>query len=55
MSALLDEIIRMRQEKAIEYEEYLAHTADVAKKVNVGKAEDTPAQLSRDTCGDPKA
>lgn len=45
MSALLDEIIRLRKEKAFEYEDYLARIADVAKKVSAGKAEDTPAQL----------
>ena len=45
MSALLNEIIRQRKEKAIEYEDYLARIADVAKKVSAGKAEDTPAQL----------
>jgi type I restriction enzyme R subunit len=45
MSALLDEIIRLRKEKAIEYEEYLARIADVARKVSAGKADDTPVQL----------
>lgn len=45
MSALLDEIIRLRKEKAIEYEDYLARIADVAKKVSIGKADDTPVQL----------
>ena len=45
MSALLDEIIRLRKEKAIEYEEYLVRIADLAKKVSAGKAEDTPVQL----------
>jgi len=45
MSALLDEIIRLRKEKAIEYEDYLARIADVAKKVSAGKADDTPIQL----------
>lgn len=45
MSALLDEIIRLRKEKAIEYEDYLARIADVARKVTAGKADDTPAQL----------
>ncbi len=45
MSALLDEIIRLRREKAIEYEDYLARIADVVKKVSIGKADDTPAQL----------
>jgi type I restriction enzyme, R subunit len=45
MSALLDEIIRQRKEKAIEYEDYLARIADVARRVSAGKADDTPAQL----------
>ncbi len=45
MSALLDEIIRLRKEKAIEYEEYMARIADVAKSVNAGKGPDTPVQL----------
>ncbi|MFO6420287.1 type I restriction endonuclease subunit R [Hylemonella sp. W303a] len=45
MSALLDEIIRLRKEKAIEYEDYLARIADVARKVSAGKADDTPVQL----------
>ncbi|MDC7704705.1 type I restriction endonuclease subunit R [Vogesella indigofera] len=45
MSALLDEIIRLRKERAIEYEDYLAQIADIAKKVSIGRAEDTPPQL----------
>lgn len=45
MSALLDEIIRLRKERAIEYEDYLARIADVANKVTTGRAEDTPQQL----------
>lgn len=45
MSALLDEIIRLRKDKAIEYEEYLARIAEVAKKVSTGKADDTPQQV----------
>ena len=45
MSALLDEIIRLRKEKAIEYEEYLARIAAVVIKVSAGKADDTPQQL----------
>lgn len=45
MSALLDEIIRLRKEKAIEYEDYLARIAEVAKKVSAGKADDTPQQV----------
>ncbi|PQA78922.1 type I restriction endonuclease subunit R [Rhodoferax sp. TS-BS-61-7] len=46
MSALLDEIIRLRKERAIEYEEYLARIADVAKQVVAGKSADTPQQLN---------
>lgn len=45
MSALLDEIIRLRKEKAIEYEDYLARIATLATKVSAGKADDTPVQL----------
>lgn len=33
MSALLDEIIQLRKKRAIEYEEYLAQIAELAKKV----------------------
>ncbi|MCL1620344.1 type I restriction endonuclease subunit R [Ralstonia pseudosolanacearum] len=49
MSALLDEIIRLRKEKAIEYEEYLKRIAELATKVQTGKADDAPVQL--DTLG----
>ena len=45
MSRLLDEIIVARKAKAIEYEEYLRKIADLVKKVNHGKAEDTPETL----------
>ena len=45
MSALLDEIIRLRKERAIEYEGYLARIADVARKVAAGRSEDTPQAL----------
>lgn len=45
MSALLDEIIRLRKNRAIEYEGYLARIADVAQKVAAGKSDDTPQQL----------
>lgn len=45
MSALLDEIIRLRKDRAIEYESYLARIADVAHKVAAGKSDDTPQQL----------
>jgi len=45
MSALLNEIIKLRKDRAIEYEEYLQRIADIAAKVQAGKAEDTPAKL----------
>ena len=45
MSALLDEIIAARKAKAIEYEEYLKRVAEIAKKVEVGQADDTPKKL----------
>src|SRR5690606_36700242 len=45
MSALLDEIIKLRKDRAIEYEEYLQRIADIATKVQAGKAEDTPVKL----------
>jgi type I restriction enzyme R subunit len=45
MSALLDEIIKLRKEKAIEYEEYLKRIAELARKVGAGHAEGTPAKL----------
>jgi type I restriction enzyme, R subunit len=46
MSKLLDEIIAARKAKAIEYEEYLKRIADLAKRVNVGFADDTPPELN---------
>ena len=45
MSALLDEIIRLRKEKAIEYEEYLKRIADLARRVQSGMPPDAPQQL----------
>ena len=45
MSALLDEIIAARKQKAIDYEEYLKRIAELAKKVQSGKTDDTPARL----------
>ena len=47
MSALLDEIIAARKARAIEYEEYLQRIAALAKRVEVGVAEDTPPQLRK--------
>ena len=45
MSALLDEIIVARKAQAIEYEEYLKQIAELAKKVDAGKGDDTPEKL----------
>ncbi|MDK9726053.1 MAG: HsdR family type I site-specific deoxyribonuclease [Sterolibacteriaceae bacterium MAG5] len=45
MSALLDEIIRLRKAKAIEYEEYLKRIAEMAAAVQGGMTPDTPAEL----------
>ncbi len=46
MSALLDEIIKLRKEKAIEYEEYLKRIGELAAKVQAGKSKDTPETLN---------
>ncbi|QIA00921.1 type I restriction endonuclease subunit R [Pseudomonas fluorescens] len=46
MSALLDEIIKLRKAKAIEYEEYLKRIGDLAASVQAGKAENTPDKLN---------
>ncbi|MFZ1701026.1 MAG: HsdR family type I site-specific deoxyribonuclease [Pyrinomonadaceae bacterium] len=45
MSELLDELIKARKEKALDYEEYLRRIAEIAKMVNVGAAFDTPDEL----------
>jgi type I restriction enzyme R subunit len=45
MSALLDEIIKLRKAKAIEYEEYLKRVAELARRVQTGQADDTPEPL----------
>ena len=45
MSALLDEIIRFRKEKAGKYEEYLKRIAELATKVAAGQDEGLPAAL----------
>jgi type I restriction enzyme, R subunit len=46
MSALLDEIIAARKEKAIEYEDYLKKVAELSKQVMAGRADNTPVQLN---------
>lgn len=45
ISALLDEIIRDRRAKALDYEAYLRRIADIVETLAAGKTEDTPAQL----------
>jgi len=45
MSSLLNEVIADRKAKAIAYEEYLQRIADIVKKVDAGKSEDTPSRL----------
>ena len=47
MSELLQEIIRARREKAIEYEEYLAKVADIARQVVAGTADDAPEAVKK--------
>ena len=42
---LLNEIIRYRREKAIQYEEYLKQIDNLVKRVNAGTAEETPEKL----------
>ncbi len=45
MSVLLGEILENLKAKQIEYEEYLQQIAELAAKVQSGKADDTPAEL----------
>lgn len=45
MSALLDEVIKFRKERAEEYEEYLKRIVELGKQVNAGISETTPAIL----------
>ncbi len=45
MSTLLDELIASRHQQAIDYEAYLMRIAELASRVESGRAEETPAQL----------
>jgi type I restriction enzyme, R subunit len=45
MSELLDEVIAARRAGAIAYEEYLRRIAEVVRRVDAGKADDTPERL----------
>jgi type I restriction enzyme, R subunit len=47
MSVLLDELIKSRKEKAIEYEEYLQKIADLTRRVVAGHDADLPEPLRR--------
>jgi len=46
MSALLDEIIKARKDKALKYEDYLQQIAALAKRVEVGQADEMPEKLN---------
>lgn len=46
ISALLDEIIKTRKAKALDYEAYLKRIAEIAAKAVSGGAEDAPPQLN---------
>jgi len=46
MSVLLNEILADLRAQRISYEEFLNHIAEVAKKVQTGKADDTPEKLN---------
>ncbi|MEC9357487.1 MAG: HsdR family type I site-specific deoxyribonuclease [Pseudomonadota bacterium] len=46
MSALLEEIIRFRKERADEYEEYLRRIAELVRQVEAGQAEGAPKALN---------
>ncbi|MFA4994140.1 MAG: HsdR family type I site-specific deoxyribonuclease [Bdellovibrionales bacterium] len=45
MSVLLDEIIKFRKQNASKYEEYLKKMAELARRVDLGRGDDTPARL----------
>ena len=45
ISDLLNEIIKYRREKAIQYEEYLKRIDDLVKRLEAGTAEETPEKL----------
>ena len=47
----MDEIIRLRKEPAIEYEDYLARIAEVAKKVSGRQGRRHPQQVKTATTG----
>ncbi|MCW5621044.1 MAG: HsdR family type I site-specific deoxyribonuclease [Burkholderiales bacterium] len=46
MSALLDGIIKLRKERAEEYEQYLQRIAQLVRQVEAGRADDAPVELT---------
>ena len=46
MSNLLDQIIQQRKSNALDYEEYLARIAELAKQAQDGSSEDIPASIN---------
>lgn len=46
MSALLDGIIKLRKERAQEYEQYLQRIAQLVQQVEAGRADDAPIELT---------
>ncbi len=46
MSALLQELIKLRREKAISYEEYLQRVAEIAQQTQLGETDTTPRQIN---------
>ena len=46
MSALLDEIIKARKAKAIDYEDYLTKVSDLARQLDRGKSDDVPPEIN---------
>lgn len=47
MSALLEEVIRFRKERADRYEDYLKRVADLVQQVEAGHGDDLPAELRK--------
>lgn len=46
ISKLLDELIKLRKENAISYEEYLQRIAELARQANAGHSDDTPDEIT---------
>jgi type I restriction enzyme R subunit len=45
ISKLLNELIKLRKEEAIAYEEYLKRIAEIVRQANSGQSDDTPDEL----------